>query len=477
MHVALIVPSYADIYGSYQHLYRKGFVNPPLQLAYLAAALEQKGHKATIIDGEAAQLTIQQIIDQVTKLAPQLIGLSATSIDFDRCVKLSRAIKGVLPKVPIVVGGTHVNIFREQVLEENPEFDLACLGDGEDLIVELAAAIEGDSQSGLDTIPGLVHRQDGQVTRNPDRPLEMHIDRYPFPARHLLDNLAYYRSVPKRGYLTTAAFMSSRGCPFNCVYCAVKKIHGGTRVRLRSASNVLDELEHITKNMGITHVAFNDDCLTLDRQRILDICQGIKQRGLSFTWEGLSRADMVDLELLQTMRRAGFVRMSLGIESGNPQILKVIQKNETLEQISEAFRMARAADIVTRGSVILGNPYETKSTVWDTLRFITKLKGLDQAVINILQPYPGTKVRDMVLSGEGGSRLIGSSDRFDDLQRFGTSRVEVNDLTSHDLVRLQKVGFALFYLRPRIILRNLKLAGWRGFYQDATGFARSLLGI
>jgi len=271
--------------------------------------------------------------------------------------------------------------------------------------------------------------------------------------------------------------MSSRGCPFKCIYCAVKNIHGGEKVRLRSAANVLDELEHIVKRFGIRHIAFNDDCLTLKRERVLEICEGIRSKGLNITWEGLSRADLIDRELLKIMKGAGFVRLSIGIESGNQGILDVIRKQETLEQIEKAVNLSHEVGIVTRGSVILGNPYENSQTVKDTFRFINRVKGLDQVVINILQPYPGTVVRDMMLRGEGGSsfqeHLVGDAK----LQRFGSANITVNDLTPEKLVKLQREGFLRFYMRPGTLWNNLRISGIKTFLSDGYGFMRSILGV
>lgn len=474
MRIALITPPYAEIYGSYRHLYRRGFLNPPLSLCYLAAALERACHSVMLIDSEGENLGIEAIIDRIRRFGPGLVGITATSVDFARAEVVIARLKTASPQTPILLGGVHMNIFRRQVLDGNEKIDFGAVGDGEDLIVELAAALEDSRSASLREVKGLIHRDGGQVVENESRPLEENIDRYPLPARHLLRNDLYKRSIPRRGFRTTAAYMSSRGCPFRCIFCAVKKVYGGCHVRLRSAGNVLEELELIVKKMGITHVSFNDDCLTLDRNRMLDICEGIRGRGLEFSWEGLSRADLVDLELLEAMKSAGLVRLSFGIESGDPEILRILQKGETLEQISEAFRLCREVGIVTRGSVIIGNPYETRETVERTFNFVRRLEGLDQLVVNVLQPYPGTRVREMVLNGEGGARLVGEDRAYERLQRFGGAQVAVNDLSPGDLVALQRQGFRSFYFRPRTFWRNLRITGLRSFMLDGLNFVRSM---
>ncbi len=477
MRVLLINPSFEDIYGSYKHLYRKGFLNSPLSLCYLAASLIDNDHVAQIVDGEAESLSLDQIIKKVKDFAPGLIGITATSIDFIHAHHLAKALKKVLPEIPLLLGGTHVNLFGSEVLEKAPEFDFGCIGDGEYLIVELAQMIEEGASDKLPNIAGLIYRDGKNTVQNCFRPIEMNLDRYTFPARFLLKNELYYRAIPFKGYQTTASIMSSRGCPFSCAFCAVRNIYGGPKVRLRSASNVLNEIEYIVKEMGINHLAFNDDCLTLNRERMMTICTGILERGLKFTWEGLSRADLLDEELLRIMKQAGFIRISIGIESANAHILKVLKKHETLEQIEKAVYMAKRAGIVTRGSLIIGSPYETGETVKESFRFINQLKSLDQVVINIMQPYPGTEIREMVLRGEGGTHFYQQENQNDSLQRFGSAAIRVNELTQEKLVSLQKKGFLGFYLRPRAVINNLRITGLKTFCNDSIGFLRSIIGL
>lgn len=477
LRLLLIVSSTESVYGSYKKLYRKGFLNPPIHLCYIAAAAEKAGHEVRIVDGDAEECDIAKIVAIAGEYRPHLTGITSTSVDFEIAKHIISSLKSAYPKSPIIIGGTHTNIFRQRVLEMCPDIDFGCVGDGENLIVELLEALQDGDEESLGSIHGLIYRCDGRIIENSDRQIFKDIDAYPFPARHLLRNKVYYRAVPREGYKTTTAFMSSRGCPFKCAYCAVKNITGGKVVRLRSAENVLDELDYIVNKMNISHISFNDDCLTLSKHRIYEICEGIHKRGLKFTWEGLSRADLVDRRLLKAMRKAGFVRISYGIESGNPEILKMLNKGETLEQIEEAFRVTEEAGIVARGSIIIGSPYETKETVKESFRFIRKLRGLDQAVINIMQPYPGTKVREMFLKGEGGTKFVFDPKELERLQRFGGASVSVNDLSPKDLVLLQRLGFLMFYVRPKTLWNNLQISGLKVFLHDGMSFMRSVLGL
>ncbi|MFH2138235.1 MAG: radical SAM protein [Candidatus Omnitrophota bacterium] len=474
MRILLIVPAFEDVYGSFRHIYKKGFLNPPMSLCYIAAALEEAGYAVKIVDGEAEKLSIRQIIDIAKTYEAGLFCLTATSIDFDKAKLLGEELKKEFSQTPIIIGGTHINIFGKQVLEDMPEADFGCIGDGEDLIVELANALSAGKSELLEGIAGLIFRKNNLVIQNKLRVLEKNLDCYTFPARHLLKNELYARTIPYEGYQVTASFMSTRGCPYSCVYCAVKNIYGGENVRVRSAVNVVEELEYIVNKMNIRHIAFNDDCLTINKNRIFEICDLIQKKDLKFTWEGLSRADLVDKKLLTEMKKRGFNRISFGIESGNPEILKVLQKNETLEQIKEAFKISREVGIVARGSVLIGSPFETRKTVKDTFCFIRKLKGLDEVVINILQPYPGTKVRQMVLEGVGGASFCNETDKYENLQRFGSASIKVNDLDPKKLIFLQKWGFLMFYSRPGVVLNCIKIMGLKTFFESGINFFRTL---
>ena len=469
MKCLLIAPPFSNVYGNFKSMMKYGFLNPPLGLCYLSASLKKAGHQALVLDCEAQGLNIGKIFEIVQREKPDLIGLTATSPELANALTIAAELKTKLA-IPIVFGGVHVTIFKDQLLRENPAVDFGVVGEGEQTLVELLEAL--DQPQKFSTIQGLIFREAGDIRQNPLRPLIQDLNELPFPDRTGQAADLYFRNVPQVGYQTTAAFMSSRGCPCHCTYCAIDQIPGWRRVRYRSAQNVVAEIEFLVRELGIKHIAFNDDVLTMNRTRVYDICQEIHRRNLQFTWEGLSRADCVDLNLLKTMRAAGFVRISYGIESGNPEILKSTCKNETLEQISEAFRITRQAGIIARGSLIIGLPFENRQTVEDSFRFVNNLEGIDQVIINILQPYPGTKVRELVQQGVGGSRML--VDDMSELRRFGNASVEVNDLTRNRLIMLQKLGLLRFYLRPRVIWRHLQFYHPKAFLMDGLAFLQSI---
>lgn len=265
--------------------------------------------------------------------------------------------------------------------------------------------------------------------------------------------------------------MTSRGCPFKCIFCSQGKTFG-TKVRFRSAKSVIDEIEDIVNNYGIKHFAFIDDTLTLNNERVKQICNGILERSLDVTWEGWTRANTLNESLLRLMKKAGFVRISFGIESGNENILKIIKKGVNLKELENAYKLAKKVGLETRGSVMIGHPFETKETVKDTFRYIKKLKYCDQIFLNISTPYPGTELYEMAKSGKGGLKLL--TEDFSKYIRYGSSVIEVNDLTKEDLIKSQRKGLLMFYLTPRRIFYNLKRAGLKAALNNSFAFIRSI---
>jgi radical SAM superfamily enzyme YgiQ (UPF0313 family) len=266
--------------------------------------------------------------------------------------------------------------------------------------------------------------------------------------------------------------MTSRGCPFRCIFCSASTVFG-RKVRKRDIPCVLDELEFCVRQLGITHFSFIDDTLTLDHGRVRELCAGIIGRKLDITWEGWTRANTVDVDILATMHEAGFRRVSFGIESANKEIAAKVKKGVPLEAYRRAYRAAKSVGLETRGSIILGMPGETRATAMETLRFACGLGDCDQLYINIATPYPATELYDIAVAGGDGMRLLTRD--FSEYRRYGNSVVEVNDLSAADLIRLQRLGFLMFYLRPRRILYNFRRAGLTAFLKNASAFARSVL--
>ena len=268
-------------------------------------------------------------------------------------------------------------------------FDAVVRGEGEQTIVELLAAHEAGGELGA--VPGVVCRDASAPAPSP-RPFVRDLDRIPFPARDLLPNDLYIAFGRRRyGYAITTV-MSTRGCPFRCEFCS--NVVFGDSYRERSPGNVVDEVEEAL-GLGYDRISFADDVFTLDGRRVVAICEQIEGRGLSLLWECLGRVDTFDEATARAMKRAGCFRVFFGIESGNDDVLRLMDKRITTAQARAAVETAHRAGLEVGAFFIICYPGETDDTVLDTLRFATSLP-LDYVGLTMPYPLPGTALLERV---------------------------------------------------------------------------------
>ena len=466
----LLAPPWSEIYGSFRAAAKVAVAYPPLGLCYLASSLRASGHEVQVVDAEAERLDLRGVLARLERFGPDLLGIQVVSPLWDVVHEVCRAVKA-RGDLPIVLGGPHITITRAEAFEQNPHFDFAVIGEGEETLTELAGAL----QSGADpsSVAGLAFRLGADVHVTAARASDRDLDEIPPPDRSDLPMSSYRFSVPGRGLQPFTTLTSTRGCPFECTFCTEPMMFG-RRTRFRTPAQVVDEIEATARRFGTTHFIFVDDTLTVEKKRMREICRQIVARGLDVTMEGWTHANTVDAELLATMHAAGFVRLSFGVESGDPAILRSLKKGTDHVRLRAAYRAAKDAGIETRGSVILGLPGDTRATVERTIRFVCELDELDHCYFNLALPYPGTEIRELALRGERGTRLL--SREYSVLRRQGQSVVmEVNDLDARTLLRLQRRAYRAFWLRPRRVLYNLTRAGWRAGLTNAWAFFESFI--
>ncbi len=446
-----------------------GCVGVPLGLAYLGAELRQNGIEVRLIDFEAQKLSVETALDEIKSFKPDFIGISATTPIFHIASNLAREIKSILPEIPIAIGGVHLTILKLEAFDQTSCFDFGIIGEGEKSFPRLVQEYEG--QRRFETTPGLIFREDENWTLSKPAELIQDLDSIPFPDRSLLDPNNYLHSVKGKGFVPYTDIFTGRGCPFQCNFCSQHTIHG-RQVRYRSVQNTVDEIQDIVENHNIKHIIFMDETLTLKKERLKEICKDIIKRNLNLSWEGWTHVATVDKEILEAMREAGMCRISFGIESGNQDILNKIKKGSTLNQITQAYTWAKQLGFETRGSAIIGHPFETKKTAMDTINFCAELKGCDQVFLNIATPYPGTELYDCAISGKGGIELL--THDFSKFKRYGEPVIRVNDLEKNDLIKLQRYGLWKFYLKPHRILYNIFQRGnFLAGIKNAISFLRS----
>jgi radical SAM superfamily enzyme YgiQ (UPF0313 family) len=399
-----------------------------LGIAYIASSLRAAGHHVLMLDGKLAHLTVDDIVQRVRDGRPDMVGITCMTVEYPRAVQIATRIKRDRADLPIVVGGAHVNAVGRQALEEGP-FDYACVGEGEYLVRELAEAVE--QSIATPAILGLVSRADGEIVSSQPRPPPDDYDALPFPAWDL------FRPVD------TIPLITHRGCPFRCVFCSH---NSGFKPRYRTPANVLDEVEEILDRYQPRRIRIEDETFGLHMGRTKAILEEIISRGFHrrITFSAQTRVDRVDEEFMRLLKTANFETLELGVESGNPDVLRETQKGITLDQVERAVALAKANDLRVWCKFILGHPNETPDTIRDTIDFIAKINP-HKLSVSIMTPFPGTPIHEMALSGEGGYRLL--SGGWEDFDKYSSGVLELESVSLGSLKRYQIECYLNMYLR------------------------------
>ena len=409
----------------------------PYNLALLAAITEKAGHEAKIIDGELEKISLNEIIERSIKYKPDVVVLTGMTPFYNIAVECAALLKANNVNASICVGGPHTTIMAEKAF--NKEFDFGFVGDGEESWVKFLQAKE--KKIGFHEVPGLMYREDGKIKKVKRAHATKDLDAYPMAAYHLL-KMGEYKIGTLKGRLPFTSIQTFRGCPWKCIFCASDALDT-TRILKRSIKSIVDEMEHVVKKYNVRHFMVIDDVLTLVRKRTVELCNEIINRNLNVTFEGSTRANLLDEELVALLKKAGLIRLSFGLETVDEDMRKTMNKKVPLEAYSKSNELLNKYDIEALNSVMIGLPGETEENVWKTLNFLSKAKEVKQANFAIATPYPGTKFHEMAAKGEGGMTLL--SNNFTEYKRYGQAVTKVNNLGPEDLVRLQNEGFVSIY--------------------------------
>lgn len=367
---------------------------PPLGLLYIAAVLEKNGHEIRIFDlypyddrGIPAMLDYQ----------PEIIGMTILTDYWPRAKYLSKIIKEKLPDSFFVIGGVHVTALpKESFFELNA--DVAVFGEGEYTFLELCThLIKGSDWK--ETL-GIVYKdKSGSLIFTSPRPYIENLDEIPFPARHLI-NFDDYLMPPGiiRGRWTerSTTVMTARGCPFQCIWCG-SQCTFGRKVRYRSIDNVIQEILQLIHDFQIDAVWFIDDTFTLRKERVIEFCEKIIRKNIKLVFGCQVHVKTADEEMFKLMKKAGFVQVDFGVESGSDKVLKSLKKNSDTAAIKKGFAYAKAAGLRTLGTFMFGSPSEIEEDVEATIKLTKEIKPHFVSAY-FLTPYPGTEL--MTISQE-----------------------------------------------------------------------------
>lgn len=359
---------------------------PPLGLGYIAGALKKRGVEVELVDCTFMDFT--EAVERVKRAKPQIVGFYSMFSMKKTTLELANAIRNEgLDDSLFVVGGPLPSWVPESFLDV---FDVVAVGEGEQTMTEIADAVAQGRD--LSSVKGLVFKIDKRLVNTGVREFIEDLDSLAFPTRDLFDNEAYKKYYLDHFGYSITSMITSRGCPFTCDFCS-RPIFGAD-MRTRSANNIVNEVEEIAA-LGYKRVWFSDDCFTLNRTHLLDVCKEIGKRGVKVEWECLSRVDTMDAEVADSMKGAGCIGVFFGIESGNDSVLSLMKKRITTAQAKHAVYTAKAAGLKVGAFFIVGYPGESNKTVLDTVRFASGLP-LDYLSFTMPYPIPGTPLYERV---------------------------------------------------------------------------------
>lgn len=330
----------------------------------------------------------EEIEKVIIKQNPDLIGISARTPSIESAKKTAQLIKKINPKIITVLGGAHASCLPSESAKF-PFFDYVVRKEGEATIVELVDKLEkGEDCSG---VAGITYKSNGKIIQNPERELIKELDTLPFPARDLIINKEIMH--PDEFGL----IFSSRGCPFQCTFCASHNLWT-RRVRYRSPENVVQEMIEVHNKYKTEFFSFQDDTFTLNKERTKKICDLIIKANFkgNFRWVCNTRIDCLDEELAKKMAESGCVATALGIESGNDEVLKAMKKRTRTEQAIKAVKILNKYKIKFSGQFMIGLPYETEEQIKDTIRIMQQLDPIS-VMLSVATPLPGTEMYDYAL--------------------------------------------------------------------------------
>jgi len=388
----------------------------PYGVMTTAACLREGGFDVNVLN--LCTSDWPQALSAIESRPADLIGISCYTFHRHAAAALGTRIKVIFPEAHLTVGGPHVWALAPQWLDHHRAFDSVVIGEGEATALELARALrDGRSAQG---IPGTAYRERGRPAIGP--PCEFIAD---------LDGLGKPWRYFDYGFLVT-----SRGCPGKCTFCCSPELWG-RKIRFRSAENVLEEIEELVAGRGHRFLNIKDDTFTARKSRVLEICRRINERGLVFRWVCDTRVDCADGEVLAAMRRAGCVRVNLGIESGSPEILRKIGKPIDPDRAMRVTAEARDLGMDVRYYLIVGNQGETPHTIYQTLDFVERARPT-HFLLHTMSVFPGTA--DFRVARSAG--LISEEDYFDrskltsDFVSLGEDSPEMTQVMGHVIRKL-----------------------------------------
>src|SRR6266567_520050 len=365
---------------------------PPIGLAFLTSYLKEQGHEVSLLDMQGLLMDSEGLALRIAAESPDLIGITAMTPSVPEALRVAELARLVAPHAKVVLGGVHPTLDPAGVLADD-NVDYVIRGEGEHALAELAAALE--SGRSTEQIEGVSYKVDGALVIKGKAPLISDLDSLPmpdyeaFPTERYIEHNRHLRSV--RGI----SMIVSRGCPFQCTFCAVHQTMG-RKWRIKSPQRVVDELVTLKERHRLEGVWFKDSIFNLDRKWVREFCRLMIEQRVEIAWQALTRIDLIDEEELQLMKRAGLTQLDLGIETGSPRSLVRLKKGITVDTIKEQVALAKR-HVKVFGFFMIGIPGENETDVRQTFE-LAKALDLDRWTWSIYSPLPGSALYDELIA-------------------------------------------------------------------------------
>ncbi len=430
---------------------KSGTLYYPLWLASAASLAAEEGFEIDFIDAPADGCSLEEVIKRINDFSPEMVVLETSTPSIYNDVNTAAEIKKAVPKAFTLLVGTHVSALPEESLKLNDSVDAVAIGEFDDTVAETALALTKGGK--LSKIKGLCFKESGKTIRTRERPPVRDLDALPFVSKiykRFLDTGNYFN--PNALY-PMVTITTSRGCPYQCTFCVYPQTMMGNKLRIRSVSNVVDEIEYIVNNFrNVKALFFEDDTFTAIKKRCADISNEILRRGIDISWTANARADL-DFKTMTIMKKAGCRCLCAGFESGSTHLLDNIKKKIKRDDMLRFMENARTAGILIHGCFMVGLPGETKETMNETLTLAKRLNP-DTVQFYPIMVYPGTEAYRWYKE----RNLIATDDFSKWLTHGGLHNtvIATQELSSEELVNFCDYARRSFYLRPQYLFYKLR---------------------
>jgi radical SAM superfamily enzyme YgiQ (UPF0313 family) len=432
-----------NVADSKEHLTLGPTTVPPLGLLYLGAALEKEGHTVEILDYYMENLSRDKLKNSL--ISSDAVGISVYSDNLQLSKDTSNVIKEIDQDIPLIIGGPHCSYVQRRSLDDIKHADISVIGEGEQVIPELAKYLQGKKKS--TDIHGIYFRNNGSITKGKPLQVIKDLDTISFPARHLTEKYDYgdFPFGFKLRKMVTS-IITSRGCPFNCRFCTrYANVINRWGFRQRSAENIIQEVQEIDDKYESINIV--DDSFLADKKRAHKIFDGLLKMGkdIEIVIHG-ARVDTAEKELYRKMKNAGVKYIYFGLESGNQDVLDWYNKKITLSQIRQAINICREMNFITIGNFIFGAPIETKQHIENTINFACSLP-IDIVGFGPLIYIPGSQLYNEAVE----SNKISTNEDI----VYADSKRGLSNFTIEELITYTIFAFQQFYLRPSYIFSQI----------------------